>query len=245
MRICSVSDVHIKRDDDEATRLFLRFLEHAKSFDHVVLLGDIFDLMVGGNHDWIKKFPTTFKKLHELSTQTNIHYIEGNHDFHLKRLFDHASLQKIQHYAGDLRLIQNGQHLCFSHGDDVEIENPSYVTYKKIIKQRFVEMLASELVPVSIIEKIGKKASSESAKHSRRYEESAEQIEKIQQKFRRSAVDYYQRHQNFDLLVCGHSHVKDLWSPDQNFTYANNGYFQKEKTFTAIEDGKVRFIDLV
>lgn len=245
MRICSVSDVHIKREDDEAAQLFAKFLDRAESYDHVVLLGDIFDLVVGGGADWLDKFPKTFKKLEKLSQKTQIHFIEGNHDFHLRRLFETSSLKKIKHYDGDFVLKESDCEIRFSHGDDVEVENPNYRRYKKIIKNRFIEMLASELVSVKFISAIGERASAASAKRSRRYEVGPEQQARIREKFRRSADDYYKKLGPFDLLVCGHSHVKDSWNSTLGFHYANNGYFLQEKTFAAITDGKVDFIDLV
>lgn len=245
MRICSVSDVHIKREGDEAAQLFAKFLKSAENFDHVVLLGDIFDLVVGGGADWLKKFPQTFKLLEDLSHKTQIHFIEGNHDFHLRRLFETKPLSKIKHYDGDF-LLENGPlRLRFSHGDDVEVENPSYRRYKKIIKNRFIEMLASEFVPVKLISAIGERASAASAKRSRRYEVGPKQQARIKDKFRRSADHYYKKMGPFDLLLCGHSHVKDSWDSALGFHYANNGYFLQEKTFAAIIDGKVDFVKLV
>lgn len=244
MIIHSVSDVHIKEDEDEAAKLFARFLERSQSADIIVLLGDIFDLVVGGDQAWIERFPKTFSLISNLSKNKKIYYVEGNHDFHMQRLFDLPVLQNVTHIAGDLIINQGNTKLRFSHGDDVEIDNPSYKKYKKIIKHRFIELLASEFVPVKYISAIGQKASNESAKKSRRYEVSPEHIEKIREKFRKSADAYYAQYLDFDLLICGHSHVKDLWLSPKGFTYANNGYFQSEKTYAIIKNGVVKFVDL-
>src|SRR5690606_2944515 len=94
--------------------------------------------------EWVERFPETFEKLGNLSRKTKVHYIEGNHDFNIKRLFDNPLLEKIEHHNSDLVINQNSSKIRFSHGDDVEIENPTYRRYKKIIKNRFVEMLATE-----------------------------------------------------------------------------------------------------
>ena len=78
-----------------------------------------------------------------------------------------------------------------------------------------------------------------------RYEVTIEQQNRIQDKFRRSADDYYKKVESFEILVCGHSHVKDNWQSELGFRYVNNGYFLKEKTFAVIEDGKVKFESLI
>ena len=240
MIIHSVSDVHIKEEGDAASLLFAQFLEHSKSADIIILLGDIFDLIVGGDQAWIERFPQTFERLSKLSLSKKIYYVEGNHDFHLKRLFAHGPLERIQHVSGDLMLKDGEVRICFSHGDDVEIDNKGYQSYKRIIQHRFVELLASEFVPVKQIARIGEYASAKSAKRSRRYEISEAHIKKIKEKFRASAKNYYSKqNKSFDLLMCGHSHVKDLWNSEDGFTYANNGYFQAEKSFAVITNGKV------
>tara|TARA_R110000868_G_scaffold55424_6_gene172328 strand:+ start:2018 stop:2755 length:738 start_codon:yes stop_codon:yes gene_type:complete len=241
MIIHSVSDVHIKKEGDAAAFLFEQFLNQSKSADIIILLGDIFDLIVGGDQAWIERYPKTFKNLSELSKTKKIFYVEGNHDFHMKRLFDQGPLERIQHISGDLILKDSGVKICFSHGDDVEIDNKSYQSYKKIIQHRFIEFLASEFVPVKRIAQIGEYASAQSAKRSRRYEVSESHIQMIKDKFRTSAENYFQKSTGFDLLMCGHSHVKDLWQSELGFTYANNGYFQAERSFAAITNGKVEF----
>lgn len=244
MNIYFVSDVHIKEDNDEASVLFRKFLDEANQADVIVLLGDIFDLVVGGHFDWLEKYPKTFKKISEISKSKKVYFIEGNHDFLLGNLFTNPLLKNINHVSGDLVLHEESVTIRFSHGDDVEIENDNYRTYKKLIKNNFIELLANRIVPVRLISKIGDKASKESAKKSRRYSLDESYVNKIHQKFRDSAQEYYKKNKDFNILACGHSHVKDLWVND-NFTYVNNGYFLNEKTYAAIENGVVKFKTLV
>lgn len=239
MKIYCVSDVHIKEEEDEASLLFSRFLVRCQEADVVVLLGDIFDLLVGGGKDWFEIFPKTFAQLQKLAVEKPVYYLEGNHDFHLTQLFE--SLKPIKYLKHDLIIKDQGKLIRFSHGDDVEIDNPAYERYRKIIKSRFIEMLAEEFVPVKYIQAIGQKASQESAKRSKRYEVTSEQKRIVSDKFRRSADAYYNKHQKFDVLVCGHSHVKDCWQSELGFCYVNNGYFMAEKSFAVIENGEVRF----
>lgn len=244
MNIYFVSDVHIKNDDDEASILFRKFLDEANSADIIVLLGDIFDLVVGGHFDWLVRFPKTFKKISEISTNKKIYYIEGNHDFLIKNLFNHPLLQNVSHIDTDLLLNDGELSIRFSHGDDVEIDNESYRTYKRMIKNKFISFLANKVVPVSIISKIGNKASHESAKKSRRYSMDESYEKSIKEKFRASAMEYYEKIGDFKILACGHSHVKDHWN-EGRFTYVNNGYFLTEKSYAVIENGAVKFRSLI
>ncbi len=239
MIIYCVSDVHIKKERDPACLLFWRFLEECERADVVVLLGDIFDLLVGGHQDWKTHYPETFSRLNKLAEEKPVYYLEGNHDFHLQYLFE--SLSPVRHQIEDLVLKQNQYIIRFSHGDDVEIDNQAYQKYKRIIRSRFVALLANEFVPVKWIASIGARASQASAKRSLRYEVNAHQQQLVRQKFRLSADDYYEKAGPFNVLICGHSHVKDCWRSKKGFLYANNGYFMAEKTFAIIENGEVQF----
>tara|TARA_R110002049_G_scaffold177702_1_gene344910 strand:+ start:58 stop:789 length:732 start_codon:yes stop_codon:yes gene_type:complete len=243
MNIYFVSDVHIKEDNDEASVLFRKFLKEAYKSDAVILLGDIFDLIVGGHQNWFDKFPKTFQEISKLSQSTKVYYIEGNHDFLMQELFK-QKLEKVTHISGDLVLKSHEKSIRFSHGDDVEIENMNYRIYKKLINNQFIEFLANKVVPVKVVSMIGDKASKESAKKSRRYSMSEEYESKIKEKFRQSAEAYFKKLNDFNILACGHSHVKDMWNEGQ-FTYVNNGYFMKEKTYATIEDGVISFKNLV
>src|SRR5690606_5357910 len=121
MIIYCVSDVHIKKERDPACLLFWRFLDQCEHAEVVVLLGDIFDLLVGGQEDWKIYFPETFSRLEQLARKKPVYYLEGNHDFHLKNLFT-----SVRHLNEDLVLKEDQLSMRFSHGDDVEIDNEAY-----------------------------------------------------------------------------------------------------------------------
>ena len=67
---------------------------------------------------------------------------------------------------------------------------------------------------------------------------------KIKDKFRMSARKHWDQSE-VDIIVAGHSHVKDLYvDPDGKFLYVNNGYALESKSFILIESTNVRFVDL-
>ena len=77
--IVSISDVHIREKGDISCQLFLGFLNHEKTnrADVVVLLGDIFDLMVGPYTEYIEKFRSIFDRLDHLAKKKEYLLLSG------------------------------------------------------------------------------------------------------------------------------------------------------------------------
>lgn len=244
--ISIVSDVHIKFPGDEPFKLFMRFLNNpiVNRSEKVVLLGDIFDFVVGGNKDFIKEFSEVFDKLKAmLENGIEIYYIEGNHDFHIEKLMKEVFPEKgFKFSKGKVHVEHQETSVLLCHGDDIEIENPSYRRYYKIIRSRLIEFLAEEVVPFSITRKIGIWASSRSRKKNIDQYESKKDL--IKTKFRNSAEELFKTNPT-KLIISGHSHVKDHYQSKSGFTYANNGFFPAEKTFIVIEKDQVIFNELV
>ncbi|MCO4792948.1 MAG: UDP-2,3-diacylglucosamine diphosphatase [Bacteriovoracaceae bacterium] len=243
MKIVSISDVHIKEQGDEASQLFEKFLTHEKvvNSEEIFLLGDIFDLMVGNKDEYIEKYRETFTLLEKLLISgKNIFYFEGNHDFHVKNLFENWS--KNIETKGEFRfhkkgLIReySGKKVHFSHGDDIELGNYSYKIYKYLINNYPLELLADFVVPYSLIERIGISASAKSrARNKDRYSDKKEMGSFVFEKFRESAKRAAAL-KNVELVVCGHSHVKDMFEGD-NFKYVNSGFTPIEKSFISFDE---------
>ena len=47
-----------------------------------------------------------------------------------------------------------------------------------------------------------------------------------------------------NILVCGHSHVKDNYINRENKQYVNNGFALREKTFVYLNNGDLSFQDI-
>lgn len=243
--ISVISDVHIKKVGDEPYQLMMRFLDHEKvqSSEKIFLLGDIFDLLVGGDKAFFNEFGSLFEKIQKLLTQgKDIFYLDGNHDFHLEKFFKENILSPNFYYsAKSLKLNINGSKYFLCHGDDIEIENPSYRIYSAIIRSFPIKILAEEIVPFSVTKSIGDWASSRSRK--KNISKYSENEEYIREKFRRSADLQFEK-EGCDFIVSGHSHVKDKYNSEKGFVYLNNGYVPVEKTFLHIKNGESEFINL-
>lgn len=243
MRITAISDVHVKSPHDEADRLLCQFLDHplVQSSQYVALLGDIFDLMCGPHGEYIDSYPHIFSRMDALHKKgVNVLFFEGNHDVHLERLFKKywRNGEIIPSQVGKV-IESDGKKYYLSHGDEHEVDNIPYQRYKSFIMTAPLKFVANHLMPYSVLNFIGIKASKKSRKKgSREFNQDL-----VRDRFR-SGVTQYTKGQ-YDFVLGGHSHVKDTFvSEKPAFTYINNGYALKEKTFIMIEDHKISFPSL-
>ncbi len=250
MKICTISDVHCHPLRPDLEELLIRFLTHSQVQDcqAVFLLGDIFDVMVGHHVEYLKLYPTFFEELKRLSQAGKaIHYFEGNHDFHLGKLFKtFASMNNLKnifvhthHYC----TLIDSKKIYFSHGDDIEIGKFKYKSYKLFIKSLPLSIVADYLIPYKLLDWIGNSASQNSKKQNHnRYNDPAF-CEETRNIFRFSATKAWKKH-HFDFLFCGHAHIADLWKSPDGFTYANGGPCFLTKQFLTYQNGKVEIVKL-
>lgn len=86
---CFLTDVHIKEADSQIARLFVEALDSASAngIETIVLMGDIFDFFFAATQYHHEKFKEIGAKLEELgSLGHTIFFIQGNHEFSLKKL---------------------------------------------------------------------------------------------------------------------------------------------------------------
>lgn len=241
MKISTISDVHVKASGDEAEELLLKFLSHplVLESDYVGLLGDIFDLMCGPHEIYLKQFDKIFQAIDLLVRRgVKVIYIEGNHDLHLKKLFEkkwkNNEVLVSQHHV----LLQDGEcRYYLSHGDDHEVDNVNYQRYKRIIFSAPLRFVANYLLPYRLLEYLGRRASNRSRKKGLKvFDEN-----RVRTRFR-EGVEITNPKAN--LILGGHSHVKDIYTLKSGSTYINNGYALKERVFIHIDGMNAQFISL-
>jgi UDP-2,3-diacylglucosamine hydrolase len=243
MRISAISDVHIKQPLDDADRLLCAFLDHplVQQSDYVVLLGDIFDLMAGPHQQYIDDFYHIFKKMDQLvKSGKKVLYFEGNHDVHLGLLFEKIwpGHEIIPSQVPAVFPI-DGKNYYFSHGDEHEVDNLAYHRYMKFIHTAPMTFLANRIMPYSLLNFIGERASKKSRKKgSYRFDEESERM-----KFRSGVMQTTKG--KFDFILGGHSHVKEEYSlPGTQAVYINNGYALKSRSFISIHQHIVSSVPL-
>ncbi|EQB39910.1 hypothetical protein M947_04835 [Sulfurimonas hongkongensis] len=129
-----VSDAHyshIRKD-------FLDFLKAIKEKQllptQLILLGDIFDTLFGQVSFTLEINREAIDILNEISKEIEVIYLEGNHDFNLKKIFPYIKVFNIK--SQPVEMSFNKQKILLSHGD---IESPlGYNIYTAIIRNRFV-----------------------------------------------------------------------------------------------------------
>lgn len=249
MKLSIISDVHVKEPTDEASKLLLSFLrnEDVITSDGIFLLGDIFDLMIGPHSQYFSRFEEYFTELRNLlKNGKKIYYVEGNHDFHIKKLYKnffqvHKDLDPNNFKMNSEFLISDNQKkIHLSHGDDIEIENFNYRVFKSVVTSKPLTIYANNLMPYFLITKVGEASSNASRKRNNKRYSTDSDLAPVKEKFRLSAELFHKKNP-VDIIVCGHSHVKDHYVSDRNFEYVNNGYAQHTKTYISIENGNISF----
>lgn len=251
----SISDVHVKEPGDVPSRLLLRFLGHPRTrrARTVVLLGDVFDLMVGSYPEYLERFRDVFGAIDAAAGEKEVHYFQGNHDFHLEGLFSgpgpFGNLRRVRVHRTGRVLTAGGRRAYFEHGDDAEIGNPGYKLYKRVAGSRAAGFLLGRALGHRVVHGAGSFLSGLSARRRERERERARAGEGpggdggggdggggARDLFRRSAA---LRHGalDCDAVVLGHSHVRDVWDPPGGPLYLNNGYVPDERCFCFLEGG--------
>jgi UDP-2,3-diacylglucosamine pyrophosphatase LpxH len=115
LAIVAVSDQHlgIENVDKAAFNQFLDQLPGDSSVTDLVLLGDVVDMWRRDASGIFLENKDTFDKIAVLQKKMRVHYIAGNHDYHVLKLQGHSYPFK---FLKDLSLEQDGVTCVFKHG---------------------------------------------------------------------------------------------------------------------------------
>jgi len=232
MNIYTISDVHIKPDGQNSNEMKKFLSLPFQTNDSIYLLGDIFDLMIGPHQEYYTEYNWFFDKLKELlSLGIKIKYFEGNHDFHIERLFSEIGIKV---YKEPFKKTFNEQKILFCHGDEIELGNPSYKRYKQFITSKPLNYIANKLMPYRILNFIGVTASKKSrSRNKARYGNPQENL-RIRDSFR-EAAEVASKVYGVEVVISGHSHFMDYFESD-TVIYANNGYVPYTNSYIRISD---------
>lgn len=248
MKISCISDLHIRKNGDDASNRFKSFLNHEKvlSSDRIYLLGDIFDLMIGNHLEYLDQYSEFFELvLKAIRNDIQFIYVEGNHDFHLEKVFLHF---KQIHNLPEQSLVYRKteiiekfelKKILLCHGDLVDDTNISFQKWKRIYSSWGMEKFVNHILPYSIVKKLGEKASENSKKRNKKifnYEEAKNKyIDGARRLIEKESVD---------ILIAGHTHIKENIKIG-NAYYLNNGYPIVDKCFIYIESDEAELISLI
>ncbi|UTB32184.1 MAG: UDP-2,3-diacylglucosamine diphosphatase [Methanobacterium sp. ERen5] len=114
-----ISDLHLGYEKSN-TNAFYNFLDDYNSkVDHLILLGDFFDFWRKNNSEIVLEYEKILDKLLDLKAN-KIHYIIGNHDYHMLKLKERYGDNFPFEVKKNLRLEDNGKKFYFTHGYEFE-----------------------------------------------------------------------------------------------------------------------------
>lgn len=235
MKISITSDVHVMAQDEDAGKKFLQnflYNDYVVNSDVIVFLGDIFDIMIGPKTQYLKRYHFFFEAIKKLASEgKKIVYIEGNHDFHIEKVFKELNTNNIEVISKRFVLEDAGKKIAFEHGDELDLDNVAYQKWKKIYSSKTMKFLVSFLIPHFVIDNIGKMASSNSKEKSSKEFNFDKEKEKYREHFKRYHTP------DIDIYVMGHTHIRDEFI-DNNKVYLNNGFPRADQDFLYLEDAQ-------
>lgn len=236
MSVIAVSDLHIWGPDDPLYHSLLTLLnERVFPGDTVVLAGDLFDLFVGNKLVFINQYSAFIEALKKAGDRgATIHYIEGNHDFLLKKAF--TSTKNVYVHPDQVKLEIAGKKFYFTHGDLVDPKDYGYRLLRMFFRSPIMKGLVS-IAPGKWLEKFGNLSSRQSRQsHSQLPHD---RIEPLRKTFRNYAAE--QIAQGSDFVVMGHCHDLDEMSfmvGNRKGQYVNIGFPRIHGSFLSWAPGE-------
>ncbi len=189
-----VADVHYHLGLREE---FLPFLERLEA-PQLFLMGDIFDLLVGGVKATFVQNASLIRALNEWCADKECFYLEGNHDFLLASLF--PNIKVVDRFAQPLLVQAGSKRVALAHGD-IHIEGLYRFYIEALHNLRlisFLNLLDRFILPMS--------------QTIQRYNASKNLCRTIAhfKKIASKRVEYYNG--NIDIVIEGHFHQRTRYS---------------------------------
>ncbi len=239
MSLYVVSDLHIQGVDDAIYHSLLSLLrDRAQRGDIVVLAGDLFDLFVGGKDLYRQRYVRFFEEsARAIERGVHLHYIEGNHDFMIRRAF--RGIPGAVVHTDQFGIELEGKRFYFAHGDLVDAKDFGYRFLRAFFRSLFFRLLVM-LLPGSWVDWIGRTSSERSRKVNPELPACLPEggMERLRKLYRNYAAE--QIAQGYDYVVMGHCHDLDEMSfvvggrPGQ---YVNVGFPRVHGSFLAWHPG--------
>jgi len=239
MSLFAVSDLHISGSDDPLMGSVIKLLrERAASGDTVVLVGDVFDLFVGNKKVFTEKYAPLLSALDFAGRRgVVLHYVEGNHDFLIRRAF--AGIPSLKVHDHDVSVEISGKRFFFAHGDTADCGDFGYRFMRFMFRSWLMRALVIA-IPGTWLDWIGRMSSrySRDAKPLLPGELPIERREKLRRIYRSYAAERMAA--GYDFVVMGHCHDLDemFFTVDgRSAQYVNIGFPRKHGSFLSWDVG--------
>ncbi len=225
MLVTILSDLHIQSASDLAYERLLHHIDRAIGAEHhIVLAGDIFEVLTGSGQYYREKYIAFFDLIRAKSAKgVQIHYIEGNHDFDFETLFQGSPIRIT---SEGISLTVGTHRLWVDHGDTVDSSDVGYLAWRMFTRSLPVQKFANVL-PGAVIEMTGKILARTEARKQSDLPETWDpgRLQSLRLMYRHAAdLKFYD---GFDWVVMGHCHDLDQHSTSvegRNCLYLNMGY---------------------
>lgn len=229
-----ISDLHLGVRNsgipDREEILIAKLKQWKDELSHLILVGDVFEFWMEYKFYVPKHHFRVLSRLRELTEAgVQVHYVAGNHDFHLESFFrEQLGVQTSRKLMIE---IQNRKLLCL-HGDGLARGDWKYRIARKILHNPLNIFLFKLLHPdlgMKLAQKVGgvsRKAGKKKHTPTHEYEQAARRL-----------LNAYQR----DLLVMGHTHqaIQERY-PEGEFV--NTGQWLFELNYAELENGQIRLV---
>ncbi|KPL07683.1 hypothetical protein AMJ86_03425 [bacterium SM23_57] len=226
-----ISDAHLGKSDPATEQrksdyLMEFFREVSQQGNYLFIVGDLFDFWFEWR--WVipkENFPVLAQLKSLVDCGIQVHYLAGNHDFHLSGFLE-KEIGIVVH-SDELDITLDDTRFFIYHGDGLLSRDRGYRVLKKIIRHPWSVALYRLLHPdLGII--IAKLASHLSRDHlSVKYSEVDEE--------ENEAFAWRQLQSVYDIVILGHSHNPKYKEFDEGI-YINLGDWMEKFTY-AVWDG--------
>jgi UDP-2,3-diacylglucosamine hydrolase len=129
-----LGDAHYSRKRPELLE-FIRAI-HSKKLQatQIIFMGDIFDALFGSISNTVEENEEAVRLIEEISQEVEIIYLEGNHDFNLKKVFTNMKIFTI--YNQPIECSYKDKKVYLAHGDFES--NFGYRAYTWFIRNPFI-----------------------------------------------------------------------------------------------------------
>ena len=204
-----IADVHYQKDAREEFYTFLSSIKDKKiKTDQLILMGDIFDLLVGGVDYTIKVNKKLIDLIDKISKDIEIVYIEGNHDFNLTKIFTNIKIIPFNKQPMVVKFFD--KYIIFSHGDN--FQGLRYKIYTTLIRSKTLLFILNK------IDKILKNKISKNILKKQINKNLCKKSKDIQNISKQKFKIYDITFKEFDLILEGHYHE------DREFIYKDRVY---------------------
>lgn len=225
MLVTILSDLHINSASDLAYERLLHHLNQAVGAEHhIVLAGDIFEVLSGSGSYYREKYVAFFDLVRAKATKgVQIHYIEGNHDFDFDALFQGVPIR----ITSEPVSLNVGTHrLWIDHGDTVDPSDLGYLVWRSVTRSFPFQKLVNT-VPGGVIDLAGRILARTELRQQNDLPETWDpgKLHSLRLMYRRAAeIQFFE---GYDWVVMGHCHDLDQYQTTvegRDCLYLNMGY---------------------